>query len=90
MKTNTETNMTTESNSLPAPGVDRRGKGLKVAVIILSLTALCLSYRAASEAVALYGVLEKVQASFAAEQSIKAQATMHVQISETKSPVAGL
>jgi hypothetical protein len=90
MKTNIETNITTATNSMQTPGISRRGAGLKAVVIILSVTALCLSYRAANEAVALYGVLDKVQATLANEQSMQAQAAAHVQISETKTSVAGL
>ena len=89
MKTNIETN----PNSDVAPAAQKlslRGRGLKAVLVILSLTALCLSYRAAREAVALYGVLEKVQATLANEQTVKAQATSPVQISETKPAVAGL
>lgn len=89
MKTNIETNLTTGSRSLQTP-ISAGGKGLKVALIVLSVTALCLAYRAANEAAALYGVLEKVQAALATEQIIKTHATTHVQISETKPVVAGL
>ena len=92
MKMNTEMNNNAEINqaSTQMPGVNRSVKALKATVIILSLTALCLSYRAASEAMALYGVLEKVQATLAQEQSIKAQVASSRQISETKPALAGL
>ena len=92
MKMNTEMNNKAEINPAPVqtPDVNHRANVLKATVIILSLTALCLSYRAASEAVALYGVLEKVQATLAQEQSIKAQVASGLQISETKHSVAGL
>jgi len=92
MKTNTEMNINAEINplSLPAQNVTRRAKALKAVVVILSLTALCLAYRAANEAVALYGVLEKVQATLANEQSVQAQITVGGHISETKSSLAGL
>lgn len=92
MKTNTEMNINTDMNaaSTPVPNISRRAKGFKAVVVMLSLTALCLSYRAANEAVALYGVLEKVQATLASEQSALAQATARMQISETKHSVAGL
>ena len=88
MKTNIETNTNSDLNATPtAPG--RAAASLKAVVVILSLTALCLSYRAANEAVALYGVLDKVQATLANEQTVQAHAT-GTQISETKSSVAGL
>jgi len=90
MKTNTEMNINAEINpaSTQTPNA-RRGKGLKGVVVALSLVALCLSYRAATEAMALYGVLEKVQATLAQEQSVKAQVATGQQISETKHAVAG-
>ena len=87
MKTNTEMSINAES-STPKPN-PRHGKGLKALVVALSLLALCLSYRAATEAVALYGVLEKVHAAFANEPSAQAQSA-ETQISETKPSVAGL
>jgi len=87
MKTNIETN--TNSNLNPtAPR--RAANSLKAVVVILSLTALCLSYQATNEAVALYGVLDNVQTTLANEQSVKAQTTAGVPISETKSSVAVL
>jgi len=90
MKTNLETNMNSDIITTAAPKASRRGQGLKAAVVILSLAALWLSYRAANEAAALHGILEKVQAALSHEQSVKAQAATAVQISETKSSVAGL
>lgn len=89
MKTNTETN--TPSDNHPAPSAPRRpATGLKAAVVILSLAALCLSYRAASEAVALYGVLEKVHDTMDQEQLVRSHVTAGQRISETIPPVAGL
>jgi hypothetical protein len=91
MKTDTEMNINAELNPVSTPmPITRRGKGLKALVVALSLLALGLSYRAATEAVALYGVLEKVQAALANEQRAQAQSTAGIQISETKPPVAGL
>jgi hypothetical protein len=91
MKMTTEMNNNAEINSATqTPGPNRSAKALKAMVIMLSLTALCLSYRAASEAMALYGVLENVQATLAQEQSIQAQAASGRQISETKHALAGL
>lgn len=92
MKSNTEMNVISHNDaaSAVAAGALRRAKTLKVTVVILSLTALGLSYRAASEAMALYGVLEKVQATLAQEQIIKAQVASSLQISETKHSIAGL
>ena len=89
MKTNIETNMNTDINTA-ASKVSRPAFALKIIVAVLSLTALCLSYRAANEAVALYGVLEQVQAALANEQNIKSQAAAREQISETKPSLAGL
>jgi hypothetical protein len=54
------------------------------------VTALCLSYRAATEAVALYRVLDKVYTALSSEQSLQTQAAAHVQIFETTPAVAGL
>ena len=89
MKTNIETNTNSDLNAMPtAPG--RAAAALKAVVVILSLTALCLSYRAANEAVALYGVLDKVQATLANEQAVQAHVAAGTQISETKSSAAGL
>jgi hypothetical protein len=91
MKTNIETN--TNMNTDITTGTSNAARpafALKVIVAILSLTALCLSYRAANEAVALYGVLEQVQAALANEQNIKSQASAGWQIYETKPSLAGL
>lgn len=90
MKTKTETNINAENNPASTQAPNARRKGLKAVVVALSLVALCLSYRAATEAVALYGVLEKVQAALAQEQGIKAQIASDLQIVETKHSVAGL
>jgi hypothetical protein len=89
MKTNTETSTNSDLN-IPPAAPRRAANSLKAVVVILSLTALCLSYRAANEAIDLYGVLDKVQTTLNNEQSVKAQATATVQISETKPSVAGL
>jgi hypothetical protein len=91
MKTNTEMNINAQPNpiSTPTPNT-RRGKGLKALVVALSMLALGLSYRAATEAVALYGVLEKVHATWATEQGAQAQPNERIQISETKPAVSGL
>ena len=93
MKTNTEVSTNSETTIAPAQpgrGERRAAGGLKVLVTILSLTALALSYRAANEAVALYGILDKIQAALANEQSMKGQAAANRQISETKPAIAGL
>jgi len=89
MNTNIETN--THSDNNPAPSARRRPTlGLKVTVVALSLIALALSYRAATEAVALYGVLDKVQDTLAHEQTVKAQVAGRLRNFETIPPVAGL
>lgn len=89
MKTNIETN--THSDNNPASPAPRRpATGLKAVVVILSIAALCLSYRAANEAVALYGVLEKVHDAMAQEQQLKSHVTADQRISETIPPLAGL
>ena len=89
MKTNIETS--THSDNNPAPSAPRRpATGLKAVVVILSIAALCLSYRAASEAVALYGLLEKVHDTMAQEQLMKSHVTAYQPISETIPPLAGL
>lgn len=93
MKTNTEVSTSSETTTAlaqPGRGGRRTAGGLKVLVTILSLTALALAYRAADEAVALYGVLDKIQASLAFEQSMKEQAAANRQISETNPAIAGL
>ena len=92
-KTNTEMNTNTDTNTTMTPTANTtsaRRMGLKVGAVTLSLVALCLSYQAANEAVALYGVLDKVQDTLAAEQMIKAQAASVARISETNPSVAGL
>lgn len=87
---------TTEPTTAPAqtlPAPRRPRPVLKMATVMLSLVALCLSYRAAGEAIALYGVLEKVQDALAHEQMVKSQAAPVVpraEIAETKSGTAGL
>jgi hypothetical protein len=88
MKTNIETTTTTDNNPMHTSSNSRKRTGLKAVLVILSLTALCLSYQAANEAVALYGLLEKVQTALADEQSLRTTAQM--QNSETKPLVAGL
>ena len=91
MKINTEMNTNADNNSVLTQGPNlRRAAGLKVVMVALSLLALGLSYRAATEAVALYGVLEKVQATLANEQIAEAQFTARAQLSETKHSIAGL
>lgn len=88
MKTNIETTIHSDN---AAPAASRPAStGLKAAVVILSLAALCLTYRAATEAVALYGVLEKVHDTMAEEQLVKSHVTASHRISETIPPLAGL
>ncbi|HEX5220841.1 MAG TPA: hypothetical protein VFZ59_14830 [Verrucomicrobiae bacterium] len=88
---NTEMNFNADLNPVSAQTPKPRdGKVLKSLVVALSMLALGLSYRAAAEAVALYGVLEKVQAALAAEQGAWAQSAEPIQISETKPSVSGL
>jgi len=91
MKTNTEMNISTDINPAATQSPSARSaQGLKAVMVILSVVALCLSYRAANEAVALYGVLDNVQATLANEQSVQAQFAGGLQNSETKPSVAGL
>ncbi len=93
LKANTEMNTNSDLNTAAAPVIRasrRPSTFLKVGTFILSLTALCLSYQAANEAVALYGVLDKVQDTLATEQFVKAQMTAGTRISETNPSVAGL
>ncbi len=96
-KANTEMNTTAINNdsnpsaSQPARPVSRRVvTGLKVGTVMLSLIALGLSYRAANQAVALYGVLNEVQTALANEHEMKFQYATSRQIAETKTATAGL
>jgi hypothetical protein len=93
LKTNTEMNTNSGTNPAPTPmasAARRSATSLKLGAAILSLTALYLSYRAANEAVALYGELEAVQDTLAAAQFGKVQIADGTGISETKKSVAGL
>ena len=89
MTTNIDTNTNSDINATSSTP-RRQGNGLKAVVVILSLIALCLSYRAATEAAALYRVLDKVHDTLAHEQQVKAQVVASPRISETISPLAGL
>ncbi|MFO1512184.1 MAG: hypothetical protein U1F83_04600 [Verrucomicrobiota bacterium] len=93
MKPNTERDLNSEANttSTPTHVLPRRpATVLKIATVMLSLAALGLSYQAANQAIALYGVLDKLQDALAQEQLIKAHTTEAARNSETISPVAGL
>jgi len=93
MKTDTAMNTDTESHATSThsnPAARHPRAVMKVATVVLALTALCLSYQAANEAVALYGMLAQAQDALAHEQVIRSQAADTALISETIAPVAGL
>jgi len=93
MKTSTEMQIDTESHESSTqsnPAARRPGAILKVSTVMLSLAALCLSYQAANEAVALYGMLAQAQDALAHEQLVRSQVADSAAIAETIPPVAGL
>lgn len=91
MKTKLENQQSPDDNSHAKPAVTpSKGRTLKAAAIALAVLALGLSYRAATEAVTVYAMLEKVQDTLAQEQVIRAAAPHVYQNSETITPVAGL
>jgi len=90
MKTELETNMNADTHSRASSTPRRRaGQALKAAVMALSVVAFGLSYQAASEAVAVYGILEQAQDALAQPPLTRPAAEHGALNLETITPVAG-